>query len=66
MAHKFNPEHIARLLSTARKKAIDPEKVLCDAGLKEGDFFADIGSGPGFFSIPASKIVGVRGVVFAI
>ncbi|MBI5587623.1 MAG: methyltransferase domain-containing protein, partial [Deltaproteobacteria bacterium] len=46
--------------------AIDPEKVLCDAGLKEGDFFADIGSGPGFFSIPASKIVGVRGVVFAI
>lgn len=66
LAHKFNPEHVARLLSEERKKAIDPEKVLRDAGLKEGDFFADIGSGPGFFSIPASKIVGVRGVVFAI
>jgi ubiquinone/menaquinone biosynthesis C-methylase UbiE len=66
LAHKFNPEHIVRLLSEERQKAIDPEGVLRDAGLKEGDFFADIGSGPGFFSVPASRIVGVRGVVFAI
>lgn len=66
MAHKFSPEHIARLLSDERTKAIDPEKVLRDAGLKEGDFFADIGSGPGFFTIPASRIVGLRGVAFAI
>lgn len=66
MAHKFNPEHIARLLSDERKKAIDPERVLRDAGLKEGNFFADIGSGPGFFTIPASKIIGMTGVAFAI
>jgi len=66
MAHKFNPEHIARLLSEERTKAIDPEKVLRDAGLKEGDFFADIGSGPGFFTVPAARIVGFKGMAFAI
>lgn len=66
MAHKFNPQEIDRLISDERFKDIDPEKVLLEAGLKEGDIFADIGAGPGFFSIPAANIVGMAGIVFAV
>lgn len=66
MAHKFDPEKIERLLSEERVREIAPEEALRTAGLMEGDIFADIGSGPGFFSLPASRIVGDYGIVFAI
>ncbi len=64
--HKFEPEHTARLLSAEREKALSPKRLLEDAGLKEGDTFADIGCGPGFFTIPAAAIVGEKGKVFAV
>lgn len=64
--HKFDPAKIDRLMSKEREKELDPEGLLRSCGLKEDDVFADIGSGPGFFSIPASGIVGPYGVVFAI
>ncbi len=60
--HKFDPKKIDRLMSKERDEELDPEGLLRLCGLKE----ADIGSGPGFFSIPASRIVGPYGVVFAI
>ncbi|MBI2412517.1 MAG: methyltransferase domain-containing protein [Deltaproteobacteria bacterium] len=64
--HKYSPEKIGRLLRPARAREIRPLAVLKDAGLKKDDFFADIGSGPGFFSLPASRVVGKKGVVYAI
>ncbi|HBG45822.1 MAG TPA: methyltransferase [Deltaproteobacteria bacterium] len=64
--HKFNPEHLERLLSDERYREIDPERVLREAGLKPGDIFADIGSGPGFFTIPAARIIGPSAMAFAI
>lgn len=64
--HKYSPEKIGRLLRPARAREIRPLAVLKDTGLKKGDSFADIGSGPGFFSFPASRIVGKDGVVYAI
>lgn len=64
--HKFNPEHLGRLVSAEREKELCPERVLREAGLRPGDVFADIGSGPGFFTIPAAAIVGPSGMAFAI
>jgi len=64
--HKFNPEHLERLLSDERTNDISPERVLKEAGLKAGQIFADIGAGPGFFSVPAAKIIGPAGIAFAI
>lgn len=64
--HKFDPKKIDRLMSKEREQELDPEGLLRLCGLKEDDIFADIGSGPGFFSIPAARIVGPYGVVFAI
>ncbi|MBI5454826.1 MAG: methyltransferase domain-containing protein [Deltaproteobacteria bacterium] len=64
--HKYSPEKIGRLLRPARVREIRPLAVLKDAGLKKGDSIADVGSGPGFFSFPASRIVGKEGAVYAI
>ncbi len=40
MTHKFNPEHIERLLAPERLVEMDPEDLLKKEGLKEGDRFA--------------------------
>ena len=64
--HKFNPENIGRLIGKEREIELPPETFLVEQGLKEGMVFADIGCGPGFFSIPAAKIVGSTGTVLAV
>lgn len=66
MPHKFNPEGIERLLRPDRLGAVNPEEFLRSEGLKQGMTFADVGCGPGFFSTPASRVVGKSGVVYAI
>jgi predicted methyltransferase len=48
------------------RKFVDPERVLFAAGLSAGQTFADFGSGSGFYSLGASKIVGEQGVVYSI
>jgi len=43
----------------------DPYKVLRAAGLKPGQRVLEVGCGPGFFTIPAARIVGEEGSVLA-
>lgn len=64
--HKFNPEHIERLLGEDRRRELPPEEFLRAEGLKAGDRMADVGCGPGFFTFAASGIVGPNGKVYAI
>ncbi len=64
--HKFNPEHTARLLSGRRLREMKPRQFLLREGLGRGDVFVDVGCGPGFFSLPAARIVGKHGVVYAV
>ena len=44
----------------------DPYKALRAAGLQSGQQVLEVGCGPGFFTIPAAKIVGETGNVTAI
>jgi ubiquinone/menaquinone biosynthesis C-methylase UbiE len=44
----------------------DPYKVLQAAGLKPGQKVLEVGCGPGFFTIPAARIVGENGSVCAL
>jgi len=44
----------------------NPYKLLMAAGLKEGQKVLEVGCGPGFFTIPAAKIVGEEGLIYAI
>ena len=66
MPHKFSPEGMERLLRPDRLGAVNPEEFLRSEGLKDGMIFADVGCGPGFFSAPAARIIGGKGVVYAI
>ena len=66
MAHKFDVKEMYKLDSPERRKIIPPEETLTKAGLSTNDIFIDIGCGIGYFSIPASKIVGNDGKVFAL
>ena len=49
-----------------RRSWFNPEKILADAGLRQGMVFADIGCGDGFFAILAAEVVGKNGVVYAV
>jgi len=49
-----------------RRKWQNPEAILTAVGLKPGFTFIDVGCGEGFFAIPAAKIVGRRGKVYAL
>jgi len=44
----------------------NPYRLLKAAGLKPGKKVLEIGCGPGFFTIPAAKIVGEKGVVYTL
>jgi ubiquinone/menaquinone biosynthesis C-methylase UbiE len=44
----------------------DPYKILNAAGLEPGQKVLEVGCGPGFFTIPAARIVGEKGSVHAL
>ena len=44
----------------------NPQRLLKAAGLKRGQKVLEVGCGPGFFTIPAAKIVGNEGFIYAV
>ena len=44
----------------------NPYRLLKAAGLKSGQKVLEVGCGPGFFTIPAAKIVGEEGSIYAL
>jgi len=66
MAHKMPVEMAAILLDQGRKQHLDPEMILRQIGVKPGGAVADIGCGPGYFTLPMSQRVGPMGRVFAV
>lgn len=49
-----------------RRRWQDPERILSSIGLKEKDVFVDMGCGEGYFALPAARMTGERGKVYAI
>jgi ubiquinone/menaquinone biosynthesis C-methylase UbiE len=49
-----------------RRRWQNPEAILTGVGLKRGSTFIDIGCGDGFFAIPAARLVGREGRVYAL
>jgi ubiquinone/menaquinone biosynthesis C-methylase UbiE len=63
----LNPEELARLLiSEERRKWEDPGMIISQMGVSEGATVADLGCGPGYFTIPLAMLVGSSGKVYAI
>ncbi|MGH2514208.1 MAG: class I SAM-dependent methyltransferase [Ktedonobacterales bacterium] len=65
MPNKFDTRKRNVLISDERQAALKPEKLLRSLGLTSGQTIADIGCGPGFFTLPAADIVGPHGLVIA-
>jgi ubiquinone/menaquinone biosynthesis C-methylase UbiE len=59
-------DHARFLMSPTRKEWHDPEIVLKNMGIDKGMTLVDLGSGPGFFTIPMAKITGEKGLVYAV
>jgi ubiquinone/menaquinone biosynthesis C-methylase UbiE len=51
---------------TERRKWQNPDAILAMIGLKPSFTFIDVGCGEGFFAIPAAKVVGRKGKVYAL
>ncbi len=63
--HKFSSANKHKLESSERRAVLPPFKILKRLGLKEQMVMADIGSGTGYFTLPAAEIVGRKGSVYA-
>ena len=49
-----------------QNKFIDPEKVIDQIDLHEGNVVADFGCGTGYFSFPIAKKIGDRGILYSL
>src|SRR3970282_2162959 len=65
-SRKFDPSHRDILMDPDRARYLDPKAILERFPIRSGDTVADIGSGPGFFTVPIAEIVGHQGRVYAI
>lgn len=65
-----NPSDVARMvrrqLQRGRPKWQKPERVLRALGVRRGQVVADVGAGPGFWTLPLARRVGPGGHVFAL
>lgn len=66
MAHIFDPSERHKLDNPERRAAMPPETTLVKAGIKPGDIVLDIGCGMGYLAVPASQMVGPKGMVYAL
>ncbi len=58
--------HAVFLMSYERRKWQNPVEIARRIGIKDGMEVADLGCGPGFFTIPLASMVGEGGKVYAV
>jgi ubiquinone/menaquinone biosynthesis C-methylase UbiE len=63
---KFAPENWERLIGEARRAHLPPEALLDRVEVPPGGTVADIGAGPGYFTLPLADRVGPTGRVYAL
>jgi len=66
MSPRYDAEWVASMLSDQRAALASPESMLRTLGLQVGDIVVDVGCGPGFLTLPAARLVGARGHVYAV
>jgi len=63
---RYDADWIDSMLKEARRGAPPAEDTLREIGLQRGEVIADVGCGPGFFTIPALRVVSPSGWVHAL
>jgi ubiquinone/menaquinone biosynthesis C-methylase UbiE len=66
VSQRYDEAWVAGMLSPARAALAPPEALLAHVGARAGATVVDIGCGPGFFTLPAARLVGVQGRVYAV
>jgi ubiquinone/menaquinone biosynthesis C-methylase UbiE len=66
MGRKFDPAIKHLLWADDRVQRFDRTELLRSLGVGEGKAVADLGCGTGFFTLPASELVGPSGKVYAV
>jgi SAM-dependent methyltransferase len=66
LASRPTPEWIARLERPERIKELKIDEILSKLQLRPGTVVADLGAGPGVFSLPLAKAVSPGGKVYAV
>jgi ubiquinone/menaquinone biosynthesis C-methylase UbiE len=59
-------DRVKFLMSEERKQQHNPQTILNKAKVTKGMIIADLGSGPGFFTIPMAQMTGEKGLVYAV
>jgi trans-aconitate methyltransferase len=65
-SRQFDPAHADRRLGPERRKLHDPDAILVAIGLATVMAFADVGAGPGLFTLPAAERVGPEGRIYVL
>ncbi len=63
---RYDADWIDSMLQPDRRGAPPAEQTLAHLDLKAGQIVADVGCGPGFFTLPAARMVGPTGLVYAV
>ncbi len=63
---EHHTDRVKFLMSEERKQWHSPETILKEIRITEGMIIADLGSGPGFFTIPMAEMTGEKGLVYAV
>ncbi len=63
---RYDADWIDFMLRPERRESPPAEAILREIGLGPGQIVADVGCGPGFFTLPAARLVGPAGMVYAV
>jgi ubiquinone/menaquinone biosynthesis C-methylase UbiE len=67
---RFRPKDfeafVGRMLAAERARWQKPSRVLATLGVRRGSVVADVGAGPGYFTVPLARAVGTTGRVYAV
>ncbi|GMA60344.1 class I SAM-dependent methyltransferase [Alicyclobacillus fastidiosus] len=56
MGHRFDPKHVEKLDNLERRKMLPPNDIVKMLDVQQGHTVADIGCGPGYFTIPLARL----------
>jgi ubiquinone/menaquinone biosynthesis C-methylase UbiE len=63
---RFDHHKMHALISPEREARWDPPRFLSRLAIQSGQSILDLGSGPGFWSLPLAEIVGANGTIWAL